>query len=254
MIIRVNKKDQPYVLISKELINDKSLSYKAKGIMGYLLSKPDGWHVRIGDLINQSTDGEKSVRSGVKELKTIGYMIPAIERDPTTGRVLKYDYEVREKPLAQNGKVASPLAQKRKVGKRQVGNRHVNNKGLKQVNDLSKENKEGNNNNKYVKPKDIIITVPIKHKRKFNKIKNTIIKIGWAGPLDEVVEFHNADPNFVRGWVERVEQIHKDQGGNWAGLLRSSLRSGNKVPTQAEIEIQQRKGYLDDPYAEYVEA
>jgi len=255
MIIRVNKKDQPYVLVSKELINDKSLSLKAKGIMVYLLSKPDGWHVRIGDLINQNTDGEKAVRSGVKELKEAGYMVPVIERDPETQRVLKYDYEVREKPLAGNGKVDKPLAGKRKVGKRKVGNRQVNNKGLLLINESSKEKGEVNNNNKSIKEtrqKDIIITVQIKHKRKFNKIQQEIINLGWAGSLDEIIEFHNTDPDFVRGWVERIAQIQKEKGGSWAGLLRKSLRSGNAVPTQEEIENQQRKGYLDDPYSEFI--
>jgi len=254
MIIRVNKKDQPYVLISKELINDKRLSYKARGIVSYLLSKPNGWHVRIGDLINQSDkDGEKSVRSGVQELKAIGYMVPVIDRDPETQRVLKYDYDVREKPLAQNGKVGKPLAQKGKVGKGKVGNRQVNNKGLKVINDLSKDKIDVNNNNKSIKPKDIIITVPIKDKRKFNKLKIRIIKIGWVGSLDEIIEFHNNDPKFVEGWVKRIESIQTKEGGSWAGLLRKSLRSGIKPPSISEIEKNQRKDYLSDEYAEFIE-
>ena len=103
MIIRVKKKDEPYVLIRKYFINDKSLSLKAKGIMTYLLSKPDGWHVQVTDLVNQNADGEKAIRSGIKELKDAGYMVPVVNRDET-GKIIKYDYDVHEEPLAGFGK------------------------------------------------------------------------------------------------------------------------------------------------------
>jgi len=260
MIIRIKKKDEPYVVLRKHFINDKKLSCKAKGIMTYLLSKPDGWHVQVGDIVNNCADGEKAIRSGIRELKEHKYMVPTIDRDPATGKILKYDYDVHELPVAQNRQMVteskSPLAGLRQVGKRQVENRHVNKELLKQNNKLSKYKGEDNNNNKSIKqgnPKNIIITTPIKHKRKFNKIKNTIMEIGWVGPLDEIVQLHNNDPDYVHGWVQRIEEINNKTPGNWAGLLRKSLRSGERVPTREEIEARNRRAYLEDPYSEYVE-
>ena len=255
MIIRVKKKDEPYVLIRKYFINDKSLSLKAKGIMTYLLSKPDGWHVQVKDLINQNADGEKAIRSGIKELKDAGYMVPVVERDES-GRVIKYDYDVHEEPVTENRKVVKPLAGFRQVDKRQVENRHVNKELLKQDNELSNVKSKkinNNNNNGGATKKDIIITVPIKHKRKFNKIKNSIMEIGWVGPLDEIVEYHNNDPDYVSGWVDRIVKVNEKNPGNWAGLLRKSLRSGERIPTRAEMETDKRKGYLEDEYAEFIE-
>jgi hypothetical protein len=53
---------------------NSSLSFKAKGILYYLLLKPSEWEGHLYDLVQNSTDGEKSVRSGIKELIDAGYM------------------------------------------------------------------------------------------------------------------------------------------------------------------------------------
>jgi len=74
-IIRVAKnKDNPYVMMNKTGLNDSRLSFKAKGILAYLLSKPDNWKVMVVDLIKVSTDGQRAIYSGLKELETYGYM------------------------------------------------------------------------------------------------------------------------------------------------------------------------------------
>lgn len=75
-IIRKDRnKENPYAQIYKGLLNDRKLSYKARGIASYILSKPDDWVVIISDLVNNSEgDGEKSVRSGLKELIDNRYM------------------------------------------------------------------------------------------------------------------------------------------------------------------------------------
>jgi len=262
MIIRIKKKDDPYVRLDKRFINDPALSLKAKGIMTYLLSKPDGWHVRVGDLVKQNKDMEKSVRSGIKELISRGYMCPNITRDPETKSILKYDYDCREIPikpkdlLSQKGKVGNGkdlLSQNLQVGNLQVGNRQLNNKGLLLRNESNKGNKKNSNSSikgifKKQKTKNTA-TVSIKHKRKFNKIKPIILSFGWRGSLDEIINFHNIDPEYVRGWVEQISQINID---NPAGLLRQSLRAGEYAP-KIDKEESRRKKYLDDPLSEFIE-
>ena len=80
MIIRVKKGEDPYVRIDKVPINDTRLSWKARGLLLYLLSKPDDWKVRIEHLITQAPDGERAVRSGIKELIEAGYMVKIVKR------------------------------------------------------------------------------------------------------------------------------------------------------------------------------
>jgi hypothetical protein len=65
----IHDKDNPYVVINKTAIENPSLSFKAKGILAYLMSRPDGWEVSVADLVNRSVDGKASVRAGLQELE-----------------------------------------------------------------------------------------------------------------------------------------------------------------------------------------
>lgn len=72
-IVRVQKNVR-YFVASNIPFNDKRLSWEARGMMGYLLSKPDDWQTRMTDLINQSAAGAKVVRRILAELRQAGYM------------------------------------------------------------------------------------------------------------------------------------------------------------------------------------
>ena len=72
-IIRVVK-DTKYFVASNEPFNDKRLSWEARGVMGYLLSKPDNWEVMFNDLVNNGPAGEKLIRRILKELQEYGYL------------------------------------------------------------------------------------------------------------------------------------------------------------------------------------
>ena len=82
MIVRVVKdKNNPYVMINKTPLDDPRLSFKAKGILAYLLSKPDHWQVRVSDLANHAKDGRDAIRSGLRELREAGYATLERKRD-----------------------------------------------------------------------------------------------------------------------------------------------------------------------------
>jgi hypothetical protein len=72
-IIRVSK-NRNYFAASNEPFNDKRLSWEARGVMGYLLSKPDGWECRNHDLINKGPAGRYKMTRILAELKLYGYM------------------------------------------------------------------------------------------------------------------------------------------------------------------------------------
>ncbi len=67
-IIRVEKRERYVVLDKHFLEEDDRLSWKATAILAYLLAKPDGWEIRVADLIKRKQDGRDSVRSGLREL------------------------------------------------------------------------------------------------------------------------------------------------------------------------------------------
>lgn len=74
MIVRVQKRENPYVVIDKTIVNDKSLSFKARGIACYLLGKPDDWSISERHLVTCGPDGAAAIRSGLKELESAGYL------------------------------------------------------------------------------------------------------------------------------------------------------------------------------------
>ncbi|WP_318549346.1 DnaD domain protein [Geobacillus thermoleovorans] len=97
-VIRVRKRDNPFVQIDRAVFEDERISWKAKGMLGYLLSKPDNWQVYIADLENKSKDGRDAVRSGLKELEETGYIRRTKKRN-NKGRFEGWEYEVYETPV-----------------------------------------------------------------------------------------------------------------------------------------------------------
>ncbi len=99
-IVRVaTNRDHPYVMLDKRLTEDPSLSWKAKGLMAYMLSRPDGWQIRVTDLVRRSDDGEYAVKSGLRELEQRGYLIRKRRHDAATGRFLGVTLTVYEESV-----------------------------------------------------------------------------------------------------------------------------------------------------------
>ena len=98
-IIRVQKnRRNPYVMIRNSVFEDPLISWKAKGLMGYFLSRPDHWTILLSDLVKRSPDGRDKVYSGLAELKQHGYVEHVFDRDQ--GKIVRGRYIVYEEPQA----------------------------------------------------------------------------------------------------------------------------------------------------------
>lgn len=73
MIVRA-KRETNYTIMSNVGLNDERLSFKAKGMLAYLLSKPDNWRVSDRHLATIGPDGRAAVQAALKELETFGYL------------------------------------------------------------------------------------------------------------------------------------------------------------------------------------
>ena len=74
MIIRANRHDR-FTVVPNDAIRDDRLSWKARGILIYLLSQPDGWRAKSSHLWTQAPNGRDAVRGGLKELEDAGYLV-----------------------------------------------------------------------------------------------------------------------------------------------------------------------------------
>ncbi|WLR44521.1 helix-turn-helix domain-containing protein (plasmid) [Bacillus carboniphilus] len=73
-IIRVVK-NRDFVVMNKTSLDDPNLSWKAKGLHAYMLSKPDDWTFYNSELQKHAKDGRDSFKSALKELREAGYVV-----------------------------------------------------------------------------------------------------------------------------------------------------------------------------------
>ena len=135
-IFRIQKNaDNPFVMIDKRIFTDKKLSYRAKGVLGYLLSRPDNWLVNMVDVANQSTEGRDAVITAVNELMKHGYVERIEHRE--NGRFKSYEYLVYEvpKPLVPS----DDTAHWKSVNGKSVNGLSVNGKSATTNKDITKK-------------------------------------------------------------------------------------------------------------------
>jgi hypothetical protein len=63
-----------YFVVDNALFSDERLSWEARGLMGYLLSKPDDWKVRLYDLVARGPAGVHKIQRILRELEAAGYL------------------------------------------------------------------------------------------------------------------------------------------------------------------------------------
>lgn len=126
-IIRVAKNSN-YVVMNRTALNDERLSWKAKGIMAYMLSMPDDWVFYMDELMTHATDGKDSFRSGFKELKTNGYIERKPVKDDKTKKIIEWETIVHEIPFEPH--TDFPHMEKPQVGKPEAEKPQVENPPL----------------------------------------------------------------------------------------------------------------------------
>lgn len=97
--IRRRKREDKYTQISNETLRNKNLSWKAKGLLCYLLSHDESFEIRKKNIHNDATDGYDSTNSAFKELEKNGYIKSIGTGRDDKGNFVGYDYEFDEKPV-----------------------------------------------------------------------------------------------------------------------------------------------------------
>jgi hypothetical protein len=105
MIVRSKRRDR-FVVIGNETIRDRRLSYKARGILAYLLSLPDNWSISSQYLATVAPDGRDGVRTGLQELERYGYLVRERIQNQETGRWGWYQV-VYDRPHGNDGDIPS---------------------------------------------------------------------------------------------------------------------------------------------------
>lgn len=93
-----------FTIVRNESIEDSRLSFKARGLLVYMLSKSDDWQFYERELVTHTAEGRAAVRSGLQELVQCGYL--SREQDRETGGNFGGSvwtvYEAPQLPLSEN--------------------------------------------------------------------------------------------------------------------------------------------------------
>ena len=95
------EKNKNYTIMSNYHLQDKNLSYKAKGLLSFMLSLPEDWDYSINGLVAISKEGVKAIKNILQELQKYGYLV--IKKKQNEIGQFEYDYLIYEYPEYQKG-------------------------------------------------------------------------------------------------------------------------------------------------------
>lgn len=67
-------RDHGFVIIPNDTLEDARLSFRARGVLAYLLSRPDGWTTNSDTLAAGAREGRDAIRTALRELEQARYM------------------------------------------------------------------------------------------------------------------------------------------------------------------------------------
>jgi len=203
-IIRVEKnKDNPFVMMDRRALEKPYMSWKAKGLLAYLLSRPDNWTVNFGDLIKRSTDGEHATRAAAKELQEAGHL-EVKRRIDDKGRVTQYEYIVHEYPLCGFPQVDNP----------NVENLDINDTESNDINDDKEDDPQKPNIFRYYENNIAMLT---QKSSEVLKDAEQTYPTDWIFEAIDLAVLHNARnwkycEAILRRWKEKGKDTGKPNG------------------------------------------
>lgn len=240
---RVNK-DKNYTTINNTGLRDERLTWKAKGILAYILSLPDDWVFYMEEVATHAKDKLDSLKSGMKELKEHGY----IKRFPVKdekGKIIRWETIIYEIPQVENPPVENPL-----VGKPPVDEPLVENPMLLNTKELSTN-----------KPNTKLQNNSSKNPFLFYESNIGVLNPFMADSIEQWIKDTNEE--LVIAAMERA--LKKQAKWNYAeGILKQWANNNIKTLTEveaSEAEYQRNKGAskrvginrnCDDSDSEYI--
>lgn len=143
-IIRGPRPETKFYTLDKSISEDGRLSWAARGLLIFLLGKPDNWEVSVKHLINQTQDaigkasGRDAVRVILKELEQAGYLVADIARSEG-GAFNGMAYTVCEIPQAVAPETDFPAPANPAPDKPAPANPHLTKNDLNQDTELEEE-------------------------------------------------------------------------------------------------------------------
>lgn len=132
--------DNPFTMMDNRTINDERLSFGAKGVLLYLLSKKDNWTPIIIDIEKHNSRKEHYVRSAIKELIDYGYIERKKIREK--GRFVGTEYIIFENPSLREDFTTSRFSTCGKSGTNNTNNSNIKKEAFSKNENADNQNDE----------------------------------------------------------------------------------------------------------------
>lgn len=110
--IRVARRAR-YTTVAKGAVNDQSLSFRARGLLVWLLDKPDDWRVDSTTIARHGTEGREAVRTALRELEQARYLRRQRVQNPDgkwSTETVVYESPYEPDPTLDLGDAGTPAA------------------------------------------------------------------------------------------------------------------------------------------------
>ena len=225
-----------WVTMDNRAVEDSRLSLKAKGLLAYLLSRPDNWRASPEHLARTTSSGEYAIRNALRELRDRGYAKLTCPRGDK-GLIAGTEWVISELPTEI---VVSPMSGKTESRKSRVTEfPHANN-------DLKETKTE--------KKQSLVATTQLRWS----------VAGGWEGLSDDLREdWKKAFPacDIDRQLAAMTQWLRansaKAQKKNWlrfaVNWLGRNQERGGDVPSRRGNPREQGESKIDRQYRELME-
>ena len=106
--------DRGFTVIDNLVLNDTSLSWKAKGLFCYLWSQADEWNFYVKEVAKHSKGGKDQVTTGLEELEKAGYLLRNRQRNEL-GQLKNNEWLLSDHPKEKWKNIAKKRTNKKKA-------------------------------------------------------------------------------------------------------------------------------------------
>lgn len=146
MAIIRQRRENKFSIINNDILNDTRLTFKARGLLVYMLSMKDNWKFYTSELEKHSEkDGREAIQNALTEIEQAGYL-KRIQKREKNGRFGSQDWLLLDTPTLspQTGfpETAKPQTVKPETANPQLTNTNSNKNLNKQILNISSSNEE----------------------------------------------------------------------------------------------------------------